>query len=653
MTLDLSHMSDDQRAIQARCVHPTGNFVEFPAEALEQSLVKRFEEQVDIHSDRLAVKFGQQELSYRELNIAANRLAHALLTQRNEPKEPVVLLFENSLSAIVSILAVLKADKFYAGVNATYPRTRVKYMMDDLRAKTVLTDSRSLALAQELSPEGATITTVDDIANEHSDENPNLTIDPDSSAWIVYTSGSTGQPKGVVQTHRNVLQFTMNYVNYYHLVPEDRSALLFAYGGTAWAHEIFMNLLNGSSLIFYDLKLRGLSGLGDFLVNEKITICKIVSTAFRHFTETLEPRTVFSDVRLVVLGGEAVYPVDVDGFKKAFPRDSVLVNRIGCSETGSIFSYFIDHDTEIDGNNVPIGNVWGGNQVTLLGEDGHPVGDNEIGEVAVRSRYLSPGYWRKPEITIKSFLPDQDGENRRIYLMGDVALRRPDGLYQHMGRKDFQVKIRGYRVEVAEVELALLERVEIKDAVVTMHEDRTGDGRLAAYVVPSGVGAVVPSRLRSYLTGRLPSYMIPFAFVVLDELPLLPNGKTDRLALPDPGRDRPEIGVGYVAPQTPIERKLTEIWAEVLDIDDVGVDDDFLEIGGDSLKATRILSRAISTFEVEVPLQELFGSPTISDMALVVAQYQATGADDDDISSLLAELEAMSDEQARQQVEGS
>ena len=653
MTLDLSHMSDDQRAIQARCVHPTGNFVEFPAEALEQSLVKRFEEQVDIHSDRLAVKFGQQELSYRELNIAANRLAHALLTQRNEPKEPVVLLFENSLSAIVSILAVLKADKFYAGVNATYPRTRVKYMMDDLRAKTVLTDSRSLALAQELSPEGATITTVDHNANEHSDENPNLTIDPDSSAWIVYTSGSTGQPKGVVQTHRNVLQFTMNYVNYYHLVPEDRSALLFAYGGTAWAHEIFMNLLNGSSLIFYDLKLRGLSGLGDFLVNEKITICKIVSTAFRHFTETLEPRTVFSDVRLVVLGGEAVYPVDVDGFKKAFPRDSVLVNRIGCSETGSIFSYFIDHDTEIDGNNVPIGNVWGGNQVTLLGEDGHPVGDNEIGEVAVRSRYLSPGYWRKPEITIKSFLPDQDGENRRIYLMGDVALRRPDGLYQHMGRKDFQVKIRGYRVEVAEVELALLERVEIKDAVVTMHEDRTGDGRLAAYVVPSGVGAVVPSRLRSYLTGRLPSYMIPFAFVVLDELPLLPNGKTDRLALPDPGRDRPEIGVGYVAPQTPIERKLTEIWAEVLDIDDVGVDDDFLEIGGDSLKATRILSRAISTFEVEVPLQELFGSPTISDMALVVAQYQATGADDDDISSLLAELEAMSDEQARQQVEGS
>jgi acyl carrier protein len=256
-----------------------------------------------------------------------------------------------------------------------------------------------------------------------------------------------------------------------------------------------------------------------------------------------------------------------------------------------------------------------------LDETGREVGADQIGEIAVRSKYLALGYWRRPDLTQAAFIPDPRGGDERLYLMGDLGVMRPDGCLIHMGRKDFQVKIRGYRVEVAEIEEALLAIDSIKAAVVHARADDAGEQRLVAYVVPAGSAAPTVSQLRRALTQTLPDYMMPSAFVFLETLPLSPTGKIDRRALPAPNHARPALKAPYVTPRTPTESDLARIWAEVLELEQVGVHDDFLDLGGDSLLATRILSRVIQTFRVELSIQALLAAPTVAQMAELIVPH--------------------------------
>jgi hypothetical protein len=261
-------------------------------------------------------------------------------------------------------------------------------------------------------------------------------------------------------------------------------------------------------------------------------------------------------------------------------------------------------------------------EILLLGDDGNEVEPNQIGEIAVRSRYLCPGYWRKPDLTRAAFLSDAESGEERTYRTGDLGLMLEDGCLFHMGRKDFQVKLRGHRIEVAEIEAALLSAGNIKEALVTLRDDGPGDQRLVAYLVPAGRPAPTVALLRRALSEKLPGYMVPSAFVIMDALPLLPNGKVDRRALPIPGRARPDLVNPFVAPRTSVEEVLASIWAEVLGLDQVGVHDNFLELGGDSLLAGRVISRVISRLRVEVRLRSLLDSPTVADMAVVITRTQ-------------------------------
>jgi len=650
MTLDLTHLPDDQRAIQSRCYHPTDNFIEFPAEALEQSLDERFEEQVLQHPNRVAVKSNAEELTYSELNARANRIAHAIIEKRGEAREPVPLLFELGVSAIVATLGALKAGKFYSPLDASYPIARLQYLVEDLEAGLIVTNDQNLKTARELA-EGVDIVNIDDLPPTVSSDDPGISTTPEDYAWVTYTSGSTGQPKGVIHTNRNVMQFTQNYTNYLHTSPEDRSLLLFAYGGTACSHQTFATLLTGAALYPYDVKADGFDRLADFVDRREITICMTVPTVFRRFMETLAPERLLPTVRLIVFMGETTYVRDLAPYNFHFSEACVLVNRLGSSETGSALFYFVDQSTKIPNGIIPVGYPLQGNQIFVLDEDRNVITNGEVGEIAVRSQYLSPGYWRKPDRTAASYLPDITGGTERTYLMGDMGTWQPDGSLVYKGRKDFQVKVRGFRVEVDEIELVLSGQDGVKEAVAALHQDESGDGRLVAYLVPADDVRPSVRAIRQAVSAVLPSFMVPSAFVVLDKLPVLPSGNVDRRALPPPGSERPQIDTPLVEPRTPIEEVLSAIWADVLSLDEVGVNDDFLELGGDSLKATRIISRVISTFQVEVQLEELFDSPTISDMALVVAQYQAVGADEDDIAALLTDLETMTDEQARQEIE--
>jgi hypothetical protein len=286
-------------------------------------------------------------------------------------------------------------------------------------------------------------------------------------------------------------------------------------------------------------------------------------------------------------------------------------------------------------------------EILLLDEAGEEVGADQAGEIAIRSRYLSPGYWRRPELTRERFHPDPEGGERRTYYTGDLGQRLPDGSIVHLGRKDFQVKVRGYRIELAEIETVLLNTGLVQEAVVVGLRTGGGDQRLVAYVTPRGEAAPTVSDLRRVLAGTLPDYMIPAALVVLSELPRTPNGKVDRAQLPAPGRSRPALSHEHLAPRNRTESSIARLWAEVLELEEVGVQDPFLELGGNSLLATQLASRVLQKFGVNLTVRDLLAAPTVADMALLILAHQLKHSGQEESERMIAELEAMPPNQAR------
>ena len=318
------------------------------------------------------------------------------------------------------------------------------------------------------------------------------------------------------------------------------------------------------------------------------------------------------------------------------------MHAMGPTETFTIRRHFIPHAWHSNDSTVPVGYAVPDKEVFLVDDTGRAVGTDQVGEIAVRSKYLALGYWRRPDLTQAAFIPDPRGGEERVYLTGDLGLMRADGCLFHMGRKDFQVKIRGYRVEVAEIEVALLGLDSIKAAIVHAQADAVGEQRLVAYIVPATGKAPTVSELRRALARTLPAYMLPAAFVFLETFPLLPNGKIDRRALPAPSRTRPALDQPYVAPRTPIEVELERMWATALNVEHVGMHDGFLDLGGDSLLATRLLARVIATFRVELSVQALLATSTIAQMAELITLHQAVQADPATLARLLAEVEGLS-----------
>jgi acyl-coenzyme A synthetase/AMP-(fatty) acid ligase/acyl carrier protein len=352
-------------------------------------------------------------------------------------------------------------------------------------------------------------------------------------------------------------------------------------------------------------------------MDERITVYHSVPTVFRQFAETLSGEETFRDLRIVRLGGEPVYHRDVNVFKKYFPDECILVNRLGSSETGSIRMFFLDKQTQLRSNIVPVGYAVPDNEILLV-DDSSSRMDADEGEITVRARYISPGYWRRADLTADSFRPDPVTEGGRIYRTGDLGRLLPDGCLLHLGRQEFFVKIRGYRVELEEIEGLLATFPGVKEAVVAALNNNSGNERLVAYVVPEPDAVPGVSEMRRFLEGQLPDYMIPATFVFLDALPLTDTSKIDRKALPAPAGLRPDIAVAYAMPTNSTEEAIAKIWAEVLEIDRVGVHDDFFDLGGHSLAATRIISRVVKLFPTNLPIKVLFDAPTVAEMAAVV-----------------------------------
>jgi amino acid adenylation domain-containing protein len=585
----------------------------------EQSMARCFEAQVLAAPARLAVSSNLVQTTYGELNCLANRQAHALLASGIRPQEPVAILVEQGVPFIAALLAVLKAGGCFVPLDPANPPARNAQVLQDTDARRLITNSNNRSSAQAVAAQHCEVLDLDALPCDLATHNPELAIAPTALACVLYTSGSTGQPKGVMHDHRSLLHNSFRHHEAFLITPEDRQTLLYTCGVYGGVRDIFNALLCGASLHTFSVKRHGVQDLCRWLRESQITIYCSVATVFRQFAATLTGREDFPQLRLIKLGGEATNRSDVELYRAYFPATCLLHCGLGATETGVVRHFFVGHQTRFDGDIVPLGYPLEGVEVLLADEHGSPVAPGSVGEIMVRSRYIAHGYWRRPDLSGRAFSSDPVDADIRTYRTGDLGILDGDGCLRHLGRKDSQVKIRGYRIELAEIEAAVSCLEGVRHAVVALHRDSRNEACLVAYFVAAN-DRMTTDVLRSAVAQRLPDYMIPTVFVQLDQLPQTPNGKVDRLALPPPDSTRPRLAQRYIAPHTALERNLVAIWADILGLQQIGVDDDFFDLGGNSMVAVRMMAQIRMQHGRTLPLALLFRAGTIRKLALVIAQ---------------------------------
>jgi len=594
------------------------SFLEFNKEGIESSIPKRFEEEVENFPTRLAIKTQSQELTYEELNKIANSIARVICAKGSKGPETVALYFEPGVKMIAAILAVLKSGKIWVPLDTTHPGDRISYILQDSQAKLILCENKNLFSTKESIENEHDLINLDEIDYAINNDNLDISVQPNDVAHIIYTSGSTGQSKGVVHNHRLILHNIKGHTNSFRIGPDDRISLFSSLSHIAGISDMFRALLNGAALLPFNLRMEGFGYLATWLIEEKITIYHSVPSVFRQLINTLNRGEAFPDLRIIHLGGEEVLRHDVVSYQKHFSSDCMLVVILGATEAPTFRQNFITKDTHLVEDSVPVGQPVLDKEILLLDRHGRQIKTNQVGEIAVRSHYLASGYWNKPELTSKVFVPDFAGGNKRIYRTGDLGQLLPDGTLIYFGRQDNQVKIGGQRIEIAEIENVLLEHSLLKICAVILVGNIEEERYLAAYLEPINRQKPNVTELQNYLRQKLPSYMIPSKFIFLKSMPFLPNGKIDRLALPTPDRLRPELVTDYVAPKSDIERSIADIWQEILKIDKIGINDDFFELGGHSLLATQLLSRIHKIFKITLPLKRIFEASTVKTIAILI-----------------------------------
>jgi amino acid adenylation domain-containing protein len=606
--------------VRARAAHPKGGYVPFSATQLADLPARIFEGHADRAPDAPAVVSDEVRWTYAQLDARANGIAHEILSQSSDRDGTLGLLIENSPDMVVAVLAALKSGRTFVPIDPVKtPDARIEYILRDSGVEAVLTTAIHRARAERVN-DGPVVVEVGN--SSPSARRPRPSVARADLAWIIYTSGSTGQPKGVAQSHANLVHFLATEADAYHICPYDRCAVSFSSGVNFWYRETLSALIKGASVYPIDLQTTGFAGLAECLSGAGITLTTLVPSLFRQFAPTLSGPP--PDLRVLKLGAEPVLRTDVDLYKRTFPRTCILINRFGTTETPPVRYYFMDHDTQVTETYAPIGYPVPGSDLILVDQSGAEVPADEIAEIVVRSRYLTTGYWNRPEITAATFKPDPQDATNRLYFTGDVGLKRRDGCVVHLGRKDQQIQIRGYRVELAEIEITLRELRGVADSAAATLTDENGDSLLVGYVVPDGRRPSV-GWLREQLGARLPDYMVPTRWVFMDTLPRTPNGKLHRKALPAAGVTLPAESIergGFVQPTTPMELLIARHWRKVLrDVDCIGATDRFFDLGGESLGAMQTIAWIEAETGARIPPME-FGRQTLRQLAAFCERHQ-------------------------------
>ncbi|MEW5931565.1 MAG: amino acid adenylation domain-containing protein, partial [Gemmatimonadota bacterium] len=589
-----------------------------------------FARQAERTADAAAVSFEGETLTYAELDRRANRLAHALRRRGVGPEVRVAVCAERSAELVVALLAVLKAGGAYVPIDPAYPAERIAYLLEDSGCAAVLVQEHLRGLLGE--------TRMEAIALEEALEEPGpgetapeVEVDPGNAAYVIYTSGSTGRPKGVVVTHANVSRLFAATDAWFGFGERDAWTLFHSYAFDFSVWEMWGALLYGGRLVVVPWETsRDPEAFYALLAREGVTVLNQTPSAFRQLAAVEEGRGASADLalRYVVFGGEALDPGTLRGWMERHGEDRpLLVNMYGITETTVHVTYRPVRRADVEaGERSPVGEAIPDLGVRVLDRWGSPVPAGVPGELYVGGAGVARGYLGRPELTAERFVPDPFAAEpgARLYRSGDRARWLAEGELEYLGRTDAQVKIRGFRIEPGEIEAVLCRHPGVREAVVAVREDAPGDRRLAAYVVPQEGAQLSTADLRAFVQERLPEHMVPAAFVVLEALPLTANGKVDRRALPAP--DRGTAPDAYTAPRTPAEEVLAGIWAEVLGVETVGVEDNFFALGGHSLLATQVISRVRAAFGVEVPLKALFEAPTVAGLAGRIEALRGDGA---------------------------
>jgi amino acid adenylation domain-containing protein len=572
------------------------------------------EAQAEKTPDAVAVTFEDNQLTYRELNQRANQLAHYLRRLGVGPDVLVGICMERSLEMIVGLLGVLKAGGAYVPLDPEYPKERLGYMMKDSHAPVLLTQQR---LVEKLPEHSSKILCLDNdwkvIGQELSDNPINIT-GMEHLAYVIYTSGSTGNPKGVMIPHGAITNHMLWMQETFPLNETDRvlQKTPISFDASVW--ECYAPLLVGARLVMARPGGHQDGGyLAKLIGEQEITALKVVPSLLRMLLDepTLSDAT---SMRRVFCGGEAL---TIELQQKFHARlTAALWNLYGPTET-TIDVTFFECKRDASSDVVPIGRPIANTEVYILDSELKPTSIGVAGELYVGGASLARGYLNRPDLTAEKFIrnPFSNDPDARLYGTGDWVRYRSDGNIMYLGRIDNQVKIRGFRIELGEIEAVLNQHPGLRETLVTAREDVPEDKRLVAYIVPNREPAPAIRELRDFLKEKLPDYMVPSAYVLLDSLPLTLNGKVDRRALPDPGRTEQQEYNEYVAPRDETERVLCRVWSEVLGVHRVGIDDDFFAIGGHSLLAAKLFARLDEEFGRSLPLGVLFAAPTVRSLA--------------------------------------
>ena len=604
-----------------------------------QCLHELFEAQTERTPDAIAVVFDGKQLTYRELNRRANQLAHHLKSLGVKPEIPVGIFVDRSLEMVVGLLGILKAGGAYVPLDPAHSDERFNFMLEDAGVEILIAQSH---LGEKIDRALHKIFLDSDWQNiaAESEENPSSEATPDNLAYVIYTSGSTGKPKGVQVNHRNVVHLFAATRPLFNFSESDVWTLFHSYAFDFSVWELWGALIYGGRLVIVPYFVaRSPIAFYELLCQERVTVLNQTPSAFRQLMlgeESVESGNNLS-LRLVIFGGEALELQSLKPwFERHGDRSPQLVNMYGITETTVHVTYRPLSLADLNGPGSVIGCAIPDLQLYILDKNRQLVPVGIPGEMYVGGAGVARGYLNRPDLTAERFIsnPFSEKKEARLYKTGDLARYLPNGDIEYLGRSDHQVKIRGFRIELGEIEAAIGQHPAVREAIALVREDNPGDKRLVAYIVANsqlrgGHGDTDPTHpefinhLRVFLKQKLPQYMIPSAFVLLEAMPLTPNGKIDRRSLRAPDTNTAEFESNFTEPRTPDEQLIAEIWAEVLGLERVGIHDNFFDLGGHSLLATQAISRLREAFQIEVPLRSLFESPTVATVTESLLQYRA------------------------------
>jgi amino acid adenylation domain-containing protein/non-ribosomal peptide synthase protein (TIGR01720 family) len=575
-----------------------------------------FEAQVKLTPNNIAVVFKEEQLTYNELNIRANQLAHYLQRLGIKPGDNVGICVERSLLMIVGILGILKAGAAYIPLDPNYPSERLALIVEDIPMPVLLTQQRIRESSTINHPQTVCLDTALATIALESEANPNYQIWSDNLAYIIHTSGSTGKPKGVQITHQNLVHSTLARINYYQIPPEC-FLLLSSFAFDSSVAGIFWTLsLGGKLYLPEEGSQRDVVQIIESISQQQVSHLLCLPSLYALVLEQANPEQL-KDLRGVIVAGETC-SVDLVQRHLELLKSTSLFNEYGPTEA-TVWSTVYDCCDKYLEMPIPIGRPIANTQTYILDSHCHPVPLNVVGELYISGDGIARGYLNQPDLTAQKFIPNpfSDKLGTRLYKTGDLARYLPDGKIEFLGRVDNQVKIRGYRIELGEVENALNQHPAVSSLAIIARQNESGHNRLLAYLVPNPERSPSSEELRNFLQDKLPEYMIPSAFIKLKTLPLLPNGKLDIKALPASEITREELSENFVAPRTPIEKILAETWTQVLKVKQVGVHDNFFELGGDSITAIQATAR-VNQMGWQLTPRDLFAHKTIAELATVV-----------------------------------